>query len=110
MDLLTKVSVYTIPGMPARQTPEGIVETVEMYTGQSIRTITRKREVVEARQITMYVLKQRTNLSLAAIGAVCGNKDHSTVLHALKTVENLLITDKKFTANYEPLLNQFNLK
>lgn len=109
MDLLTKVSVYAIPGMPARQTPEGIVETVEMYTGQSIRTITRKREVVEARQITMYVLKQRTNLSLAAIGTVCGNKDHSTVLHALKTVENLLETDRQYKANYAKLLTHFGL-
>lgn len=57
---------------------------------------TRKREVVQARQIAMYFAKSMTKASLASIGANIGGKDHATVLHACKTVNNLLETDKRF--------------
>lgn len=60
---------------------------------------TRKREIVQARQLAMYFSKQYTKSSLATIGMHCGNKDHATVLHACKTVSNLLDTDKQFN-NY----------
>lgn len=59
---------------------------------------TRKREVVQARQIAMYFAKTMTKSSLATIGASIGGKDHATVLHACKTVNNLLETDKGFKA------------
>lgn len=64
----------------------------------SILTKTRKREIVQARQITMYFAKKLTNSSLAVIGQQCGNKDHATVLHACKTIANLYESDKKFHA------------
>ena len=63
---------------------------------ESIQTKTRKREIVQARQITMYFSKNLTKYSLASIGAQIGNKDHATVLHACKTVSNLKETDKNF--------------
>ncbi|MCF8217613.1 MAG: chromosomal replication initiator protein DnaA [Bacteroidales bacterium] len=60
---------------------------------------TRKREIVQARQLAMYFSKRYTKSSLATIGLHCGNKDHATVLHACKTVTNLVDTDKQFN-NY----------
>jgi len=57
---------------------------------------TRKREIVQARQIAMYFAKTLTKSSLAAIGSQIGSKDHATVLHACKTVNNLIETDKSF--------------
>jgi len=63
---------------------------------ESLQTHTRKREVVQARQITMFFSKSLTKYSLASIGAQIGNKDHATVLHACKTVNNLKETDKNF--------------
>jgi len=57
---------------------------------------TRKREIVQARQISMYFAKTLTKSSLATIGSQIGNKDHATVLHACKTVNNLIDTDKTF--------------
>ncbi len=57
---------------------------------------TRKREIVQARQIAMYFSKKMTKSSLATIGFHCGNKDHATVLHACRTVNNLMDTDKQF--------------
>ena len=61
-----------------------------------MKSKTRKREVVQARQIAMYFAKQMTKASLASIGAHCGGQDHATVLHACKTVNNLMETDKQF--------------
>ena len=61
-----------------------------------IHTKTRKREVVQARQVAMYFSKKHTKSSLATIGMQCGNKDHATVLHACKTIANLIDTDKQF--------------
>ena len=57
---------------------------------------TRKRQVVQTRQIAMYVSKKYSNASLVAIGKQCGKKDHATVYHAIKTVTNQLETDKQF--------------
>ena len=57
---------------------------------------TRKRQVVQARQIAMYLAKKYSNASLAAIGQQCGKKDHATVHHACKTIANQLETDKQF--------------
>ena len=61
-----------------------------------LKSKTRKREVVQARQIAMFFSKKLTKSSLANIGAHCGGKDHATVLHACKTVNNLMETDKTF--------------
>jgi chromosomal replication initiator protein len=61
-----------------------------------LKSKTRKREVVQARQIAMYLSKKLTKSSLASIGEQCGGKDHATVLHACRTVSNLNDTDKQF--------------
>ncbi len=63
---------------------------------ESIQSRTRKREIVQARQLAMYFSKQLTKAPLSLIGLRCGNKDHATVLHACKTVSNLIETDKEF--------------
>ena len=61
---------------------------------ETIQNTSRKREVVQARQLSMYFAKKITKSSLAVIGMQCGNKDHATVLHACKTIENLRQTDR----------------
>jgi len=61
-----------------------------------MKSKTRKREIVQCRQLAMFFSKQMTKNSLAMIGKHCGNKDHATVLHACKTVNNLADTDKRF--------------
>ena len=64
---------------------------------------TRKREIVQARQIAMFFAKQMTKSSLASIGSAIGGKDHATVLHACKTVNNLMDTDKRFKADVDEI-------
>jgi len=74
-----------------------------------LKSKTRKREVVQARQIAMYFAKKMTKSSLANIGAHCGGKDHATVLHACRTVNNLSETDKQFRAYLEDLEKKLSI-
>ena len=63
----------------------------------------RKREVVQARQIAMFLAKNHTELSTAKIGSMIGGKDHATVLHACKTVKELREVDKAFQSELEEI-------
>jgi chromosomal replication initiator protein len=62
----------------------------------TLQSKTRKRHIVQARQLAMYFAKRMTKASLASIGSQIGKRDHATVLHACKTVDNLTETDKQF--------------
>ncbi|MDR9398076.1 chromosomal replication initiator protein DnaA [Salibacter sp.] len=75
-----------------------------------LKSKTRKREVVQARQIAMFFAKQMTKSSLANIGAHCGGKDHATVLHACKTVNNLIDTDKRFRNYIDDLEKKISIQ
>jgi chromosomal replication initiator protein len=69
----------------------------------TLQSKTRKRHIVQARQLAMFFSKKYTEASLASIGKQIGKRDHSTVLHACKTVSNLSSTDKKFKKFVEDL-------
>ena len=73
----------------------------ELILGKS-----RKREIVQARQIAMYFCKMYTEASLKSIGGAFGGKDHSTVIHACQTVKDLIDIDKSF----EKLVNEVEKK
>ena len=74
-------------------TAELIMKTVSDYYGLSLNDMTgsaRKREVTVPRQIAMYLTREMTGMSLPQIGNVFGGRDHTTVLHSCKTIENRL--------------------
>jgi chromosomal replication initiator protein len=73
-----------------------IVSNYFSMSSEMLQSKTRKREIVQARQIAMYFSKSLTKSSLASIGSQIGGKDHATVLHACKTINNLMYTDKHF--------------
>ena len=77
-----------------------IVDTVCEYfniTRDILLSKSRKRQIVQARQIAMYECHNLIqNCSLSTIGAELGGKDHATVLHACTTVQDLMATDKAF--------------
>lgn len=88
-----------------------IQKVVSEYFDMDVSTLqskTRKRHIVQARQIAMYFSKKMTKSSLANIGKEIGKRDHATVLHACKTVDNLKSTDKNFNKYVEDL--QIKLK
>jgi chromosomal replication initiator protein len=64
---------------------------------------TRKREIVQARQIAMYFSRSMTKSSLSSIGAQIGGKDHATVLHSYNTVCDLIDTDKHFKQHVQAI-------
>lgn len=83
-----------------------IIEVVCKHYGlekSAIYTKTRKREVVQARQIAMYLAKNYTDFSTSKIGKFIGNKDHATVLHACKTVKGQCEVDKAFRSDLEAI-------
>ena len=83
-----------------------IQKVVSKYFDMDVATLqskTRKRHVVQARQLAMYFAKRMTKSSLANIGSQIGKRDHATVLHACKTVDNLTETDKQFKKYVEDL-------
>ena len=89
---------------PNKQTIKKMESLVSEVTGveEDFRKISRKRELVQSRQLSMTILKEETTLSLAKIGAEYG-KDHATVLHAVKTINNLMDTDKKLREKWTDL-------
>ena len=98
-ELALKVIERFVKNTPKEITVEYIQKVVCDYFSipvEKIHSKTRKREIVQARQIAMFFSKSYTKSSLAAIGSKCGNKDHATVLHACKTVKSLADTDRNF--------------
>jgi chromosomal replication initiator protein len=90
-----------------------IMKFVSNYFSTSIEDMkgkTRKREIVVPRQVTMYLTKEYTNMSLKAIGYHFGNRDHSTVIHAIKTVNDMMDTDQKFYAMMQDILKKVKMK
>ncbi|MBK6340023.1 MAG: chromosomal replication initiator protein DnaA [Bacteroidetes bacterium] len=70
---------------------------------------TRKRHVVQARQLSMYFAKEYTNQSLKAIGSHFGGRDHSTVIHSCQAVRNLIDTDEEFKESVDELKKRIQL-
>jgi len=74
-----------------------------------IRAKTRKQEVVNARQVAMYLAKELTNSSLKTIGLHFGGRDHSTVIHAYQSVEDQMHLDPKYQTNVQQIRRRLTL-
>ena len=74
-----------------------------------LRSKTRKREVVMARQISMYMAKTLTNQSLKSIGEAFGGRDHSTVIYSCRAVRDLMDTDNQYREAVADLEKQINM-
>lgn len=88
-----------------------IQKVVSDYFEMDVATLqskTRKRHIVQARQLAMFFAKKFTKASLASIGSQIGKRDHATVLHACKTVDNLAETDKQFRKYIEDLTKKLS--
>ena len=74
-----------------------------------LRAKTRKREIAQARQIAMFIAKRATKHSLKTIGLHFGGRDHTTVIHAIDTVEELLKSDARTREDVRVILQKLNL-
>jgi chromosomal replication initiator protein len=78
-------------------------------TYDKLQAKTRKREIVQARQISMYLAKKFTKNSLKTIGEHFGGRDHTTVIHSCQTVNNLIDTDTIFRDQVKELQQKVQL-
>lgn len=80
---------------------------------EDLQSKTRKREIVEARQICHWMIKNKVcynRMSLDAIGQMIGGRDHATVLHSVKQVDNLIETDRGFREMLMVMCNELGAR
>lgn len=97
VDLAREV-LKDIPEVPAHTiTIDDILSAVAQVTGVSPIEMTgdkRSRSVVESRHLAMYLARELTDASLPKIGERFGGRDHTTVLHAVEKISNLMQHDR----------------
>ena len=99
LELAEKITDRIVGEQKKELTIDMVQKTVCDYfniTRDMLLSKSRKRQIVQARQIAMYMSRNHINCSLSTIGAETGGKDHATVLHACTTVTDLMAFDKTF--------------
>jgi chromosomal replication initiator protein len=112
VDLARDVVKMVVGDVRSPITIETIQRTVCDYFNipeDLIRAKTRKQEIVNARQIAMYLAKELTNSSLKTIGLHFGGRDHSTVIHAYQSVEDQSRIDPKYQAHIQQIRKRLQL-
>ena len=77
---------------------------------EQVRGQGRKRDLMEARQTAMYLIRRMTNLSLNDIGKEFGDRDHTTVLHSLDQVEKKMRSDPAYAEKVKEITTNINNK
>jgi chromosomal replication initiator protein len=111
LDLAQQVVEKFVKNTKREVSIDYIQKVVSDYFEMDVATLqskTRKRHIVQARQLAMFFAKKFTKASLASIGSQIGKRDHATVLHACKTVDNLAETDKQFRKYIDDLTKKFS--
>ncbi|NLN24294.1 MAG: chromosomal replication initiator protein DnaA [Bacteroidetes bacterium] len=106
LDLAQKIVENYVRNTKREVSIDHIQKVVSDYFQMDVETLqskTRKRHIVQARQLAMFFAKKYTKASLASIGSQIGKRDHATVLHACRTVDNLFETDKQFRRYVEEI-------
>jgi chromosomal replication initiator protein len=99
LDLAQEALSGLLNDEPARLEISDIQRMVAEHYGMEIRLLSgksRKREIVNARHMAMYLSKHHTQHTLKSIGSLFGGRDHSTVIHACSAIEDRLDTDPSF--------------
>ncbi|QSE98933.1 chromosomal replication initiator protein DnaA [Fulvivirga lutea] len=110
----------------AKQTLKNIVHDIETEVGidyiqktvaeyykvnvDLLKDKIRKKEIVIARQVAMYFAKEYTNHSLKGIGYHFGGRDHSTVIHAVQSVNDMMDVDANFKNQIEELKKKLKMR
>lgn len=94
-------------------TPEVIIEETARYyqlTAEDLRGQRRSKNTAMARQVSMYLMRNLTNLSLKDIGAEYGDRNHATVLSSIRKVEDLLKSDPNMAGTVRDITSNINSK
>lgn len=112
IDLAKKIIKNFVKSISREVSIEFIQKTVCDYFNvpvDKLKESTRKRQVVQARQLSMFLAKNYTKNSLKVIGKHFGGRDHSTVIHSCQTVLDLMDVDKEFRESVEELQKRIQL-
>jgi len=113
LDLAKKVLKNIVKEIDSEVGIDYIQKTVSDYfriKQDDLKAKTRKKEIVIARQVAMYFSKDYTNHSLKSIGYHFGGRDHSTVIHALQSVNDMMDTDSKFRYSIDELKKKLKMR
>lgn len=113
LELAREVLKNIIKEIQADVSVDFIQKTVAEYFKVDVEAMkgkAKKREIVIPRQVAMYFCKRYTQLTLALIGENFGGRDHSTVIHALESVEDMMKTDAHFKSSVEELGRKLKLR
>ncbi|MBI2985725.1 MAG: chromosomal replication initiator protein DnaA [Deltaproteobacteria bacterium] len=113
VDLAKEVLQNTLKGMHREVTIENIQKTICDYFNIKMGDLKAKRRtknIALPRQVAMYLCRKYTSTSFPAIGYKFGGRDHSTVIHASKTVERKMKEDPYMQATIEKLEKNLNVK
>ena len=92
-------------------TPETIIEETARYyslTGDDLRGQRRSKNTSIARQVSMYLMRSLTNLSLTDIGREYEDRNHSTVLNSINKIEDLLTSDPGMAGTLRDITSNIN--
>ena len=92
-------------------TPDNIIKEVCRYfriEEDQIRGPSRSRDILNARQIAMYLIRRMTSLSLDETGKLFNGRDHSTTLNGVTKVENRMKTDNNFAETVKAIITNIN--
>ena len=88
-----------LPGHESKavNAPEIMSATAAAYgfTVSELEGPSRKQPLARCRQVAMYLCREHTDLSLPKIGRHFGNRDHTTVMHAIEKVKSVMQTDRE---------------
>jgi chromosomal replication initiator protein len=85
-------------GRRAHITPSQVIETVAKFYNISVAEMVspaRNKELVQPRQVAMYLIRQETDASLPEIGNLLGGRDHTTVLHGIERIKDRLESEEQ---------------
>ena len=94
-------------------TAESIIDYIAKYfqlEPEALQGQSRGRDVVNARQIAMYLIRRLTKLSMKDIGKAFGGRDHTTVLYSLDKVEAQMRSDPAFAETVKEITTNINAK
>ena len=92
-------------------TPDNIIKEVCRYfriEEDQIRGPSRSRDILNSRQIAMYLIRRLTTLSLEETGKLFGGRDHSTTLNGVTKVENRMKTDNAYAEMVKAIITNSN--
>ncbi|HRI78084.1 MAG TPA: chromosomal replication initiator protein DnaA [Cyclobacteriaceae bacterium] len=113
LDLAKEVMKNIVKEIQSDVSVDFIQKTVADYFRVELEAMKgkiKKREIVIPRQVAMYFCKRFTQLTLALIGENFGGRDHSTVIHALESVEDMMKTDANFKNSVEDLTKKLKMR